>query len=152
MYCRTCSTGGSVCTSCCTFHQMDATTPAFSQAILELKSHRLVCRHGSGFKPNGWIRICLSIIYIKWKYQIDHSKRGPGNEATLEKIYVPATGHSLFMTFNCECALMISELTWLVSFFWTKNSVQYLWDLVTNVLYGQCRVWWSHFYEHRWLF
>ena len=44
------------------------------------------------------------------------------------------------------------ELTPLVLssiFFWTKNSVQYLWiwrDLVTNVLYnGQCRAWWSHF-------
>ena len=34
-------------------------------------------------------------------------------------------------------------------FFWTKNSVQYLWiwrNLLTNALYdGQCRAWWSQY-------
>ena len=64
-------------------------------------------------------------------------------------------GYSLFVTFNSTCAQMIfyglpSDTISAVEYFWTKNSIQYLWiwkDIVTNVLYdGQHRVWWSHFW------
>ena len=58
--------------------------------------------------------------------------------------------------FNCACTWTILYGLWTDTistveyhFFWTKNSIQYLWIrryLFTNVLFeGQCRAWQSHF-------